>query len=187
MAKVERSFEVLFAFFALLGAKIAVLLLFATRVIGRRRWMKRQPGVFAGAIRVSGGTVDGFNAKWKRGSGRWVHDVFVWSKAPFHSRYELVPIGHVSGERQSVRGALKGVGEHPAITELMSDAATLEVATRPEDRLLALGPFGAPATTNASAAIKLVDRDAWLTPRAAKDEWIQIATRDPLLDPAQER
>jgi hypothetical protein len=46
-----------------------------------RRWLKRQPGEFAGAIRVSGGDVDGLSPKWKRGSGRWVRDVLAWSKA----------------------------------------------------------------------------------------------------------
>jgi hypothetical protein len=40
----------------------------------------------AGAIRVSSGDLDGLSPKWKRGSGRWVRNVLVWSKAPLMLR-----------------------------------------------------------------------------------------------------
>jgi hypothetical protein len=52
---------------------------------------------FAGAIRVPGGAVGGLSPKWKRGSGRWVRDVLVWSKAPFMFRNELIPVDRLCG------------------------------------------------------------------------------------------
>jgi Protein of unknown function (DUF2550) len=66
------------------GVDLIVVVAFAAFVLGRRRWLKRQPGEFAGAIRVSSGAVDGLSLKWKRGSGHWVRDVLVWSKGTAH-------------------------------------------------------------------------------------------------------
>jgi hypothetical protein len=70
----------LIALLAILGADLNVIVAFALFVLGRRRWLKRQPGEFAGAIRVSGGCIDGLSPKGKHGSGRWVREVLVWSK-----------------------------------------------------------------------------------------------------------
>ena len=71
----------LIALLSILGVDLIVIVAFAAFVFGRRRWLKRQPGEFAGAIRVSGGHIDGLSLKGKRGSGRCVRDVMVWSKA----------------------------------------------------------------------------------------------------------
>ena len=73
----------LIALLIALGVDLAVVVVFAVFVLGRRRWLKRQPSEFAGAIRVPGGAVEGLSPKSKRRSGRWVRDVLVWSKAPF--------------------------------------------------------------------------------------------------------
>jgi hypothetical protein len=59
-------------------------------LIGRRRWLKQQPGKFVGAMRLSSGD-DGRSQEWKRGSGRWCRDVLVWSEAPLMFRNDLVP------------------------------------------------------------------------------------------------
>jgi hypothetical protein len=80
---------------------------FAAFVFERRRWLKRQPGEFAGAIRVSSGDVDGLSRKWKHGSGRWVRDVLVWTKAPLMVRNELVPVDAALGLIGEHRGASK--------------------------------------------------------------------------------
>jgi hypothetical protein len=53
------------------------VVVFAAFVVGRRRWLKRQPGEFAGVIRVPSGDIDGLSPKWKRGSGRWVRDALL--------------------------------------------------------------------------------------------------------------
>jgi Sec-independent protein translocase protein TatA len=69
----------LIALLIALGVDLAVVLAVAVLVFGRRRrrWLRRQPGEFAGAIRVSGGVVEGLSPKWKHGSGRRVRDVLV--------------------------------------------------------------------------------------------------------------
>jgi hypothetical protein len=47
---------VLIALLAVLGVNLIVLVAFAALVAGRRRWLKRQPGEFTGAVRVSTGS-----------------------------------------------------------------------------------------------------------------------------------
>jgi hypothetical protein len=78
----------LIALLAVLGVDLIVILSIAAVMVGRRRWLKRQSGSFAGAVRVISGNVHGLKPKWTRGSGRWVRDVLVWSKAPDMFRNE---------------------------------------------------------------------------------------------------
>ena len=82
----------------ILGVNLIVIVIFGALVLGRRRWLRRQTGWFPGAMRVTSGDIDGLGPKWKRGSGRWVRDVLVWSKAPFLFREELVPVDRILGE-----------------------------------------------------------------------------------------
>jgi len=133
----------LIALLAVLGADLIVIVAFVALVGGRRRWLKRQPGEFAGAVRVCSGEVDGLSSKWKRGSGRWVRDVFVWSKAPLMFRNELVPVDRVSGERPANDGEVRRLGDSPVVIELAVGDATIEVAAKAEDQALATGPFPA--------------------------------------------
>jgi hypothetical protein len=129
------------ALLAVLGVDLIVIVAFAALVLGRRRWLKRQPGQFAGAIRVSSGDIDGLKPKWKRGSGRWVRDVLVWSKAPLMYRNELVPVDRLSGERESKAGEVKRLGDQPVAIEFASDGAKIEVAAKAEHRALVTGPW----------------------------------------------
>jgi hypothetical protein len=46
----------LIALLVALGVDLIVVVGFAALVLGRKRWLKRQPGEFPGAIRVSSGT-----------------------------------------------------------------------------------------------------------------------------------
>ena len=124
-------------------------------MLGRRRWLKRQPGEFAGAIRVSGGSFDGLKPKWKRGSGRWVRDVLVWSKAPLMLSNVLVPADGLSGERQMKAGELKRLGDTPAILEFASEGAKIEVAAKTEHRALLAGPLATTATPASPATAAL--------------------------------
>ena len=68
----------LIALLALIGVDLITLVVLLGFVIARKRWVKRQPGVFPSSIRVTSGEIDGFRPKWRRGYGRWVHDVLVW-------------------------------------------------------------------------------------------------------------
>jgi hypothetical protein len=129
------------ALLAILGVDLIVIVVFAVFVFGRRRWLKRQSGEFAGAIRVSGGDVDGLGPKWKRGSGRWVRDVLVWSKAPLMFRNELVPVDRLVGEHPEHSDGVKRLGDEPVVIEFASGEARIEVAAKAEHRGLVTGPL----------------------------------------------
>jgi hypothetical protein len=127
----------LIALLVALGVDLIVVVAFATLVLGRRRWLKHQPGEFAGAVRVSSGAVDGLGSKWKRGSGRWIRDVLVWSKGPFMFRNELVPVDRLLGERPARSGEVRRLGEKPVVIEFESNGARIEVATKGEQSTFA--------------------------------------------------
>jgi hypothetical protein len=129
------------ALLVLLGVDLIVVVAFGAVVIGRRRWLKHQPGDFHGAIRVAVGDVDGFGSKWKRGHGRWVRDVLVWSKAPLLIRNELVPMDRLAGERKAKPGEIKRLGDSPVVVDLATNGATVQIATKDEDHELAIGPL----------------------------------------------
>jgi len=136
----------LVALLIVLGVDLVVVAAFAAFVLGRRRWLKRQPGEFAGAIRVSSGDVDGLGRKWKRGSGRWVRVVFVWTKAPLMVRNELVPVDRLCGEHPTQADGVKRLGDKPVVIEFESGGARIEVAGRAEHRAQVTGPMTASAT-----------------------------------------
>jgi hypothetical protein len=129
------------ALLAVLGVDLIVIAVFAVFMFGRRRWLKRQPGEFAGAIRVSSGDVDGLGPKWKRGSGRWIRDVLVWSKAPLMFRNDLVPVDGLLTEHPEHGGGVKRLGDKPVVIELASGDARIEVAARAEHHALVTGPL----------------------------------------------
>jgi hypothetical protein len=68
------------ALLAVLGVDLIVIVVLLGLVLTRRRWVSHQPGAFKGAIRVVEGEVPGLGHKWKRGYGRWVRDVLVWTR-----------------------------------------------------------------------------------------------------------
>ena len=61
----------LIALLALLGVDLIAIVAFVAFVLTRKRWVKRQPGAFRGALRVSDGEIDGLRPRWTRGYGRW--------------------------------------------------------------------------------------------------------------------
>ena len=142
----------LIALLAVLGVDLIVLVAFAALVISRKRWVKRQPGVFRGVIRVASGEVDGLGPKWGRGYGRWVRDVLVWTKAPFLFRNELVPTDRVDEQRPARADEVKRLGDHPGVIRVMADGATVEVAAKAEDTQLLLGPYRKPADATAAGS-----------------------------------
>jgi hypothetical protein len=131
----------LIALLAILGVDLIVIVAFAVLIFGRRRWLKRQPDEFAGAIRVLSGDVDGLGPKWKRGSGRWVRDVLVWSKAPLMFRNDLIPVDRLVEKHPEHGGGVKQLGDKPVVMEFASGGARIEVAARPEHRALVTGPL----------------------------------------------
>ena len=135
----------LIALLAVLGVNLIVLVAFAALVISRKRWVKRQPGVFRGVIRVADGEVDGLRPKWGRGYGLWVRDVLVWTKAPFLFRNELVPTDRLDEQRPARTNEVKRLGVNPGVIRVTADGATVEVAAKAEDTELLLGPYRKPA------------------------------------------
>jgi hypothetical protein len=137
---------VLIAVLALLGVDLIVIVAFVAFVFTRKRWVKRQPGAFHGAIRVSGGEIDGLSPKWKRGYGRWVRDVLVWTKAPFLFRNDLVAADGLDGQRRAEPGEIKRL-DKPIVVRIRAGAATVEVAAQSDDGELLPGPYRPPADT----------------------------------------
>ena len=88
--------------------------------------------------------------KWKRGYGRWVKDVLVWTKAPFLFRNELVVADSlIAGVRPAEPGEVKRLGKHPVVlTVAVEGGARIELASADgPDR--ALGPFTATSGSDA--------------------------------------
>ena len=94
---------------------------------------------------MSGSVVEGLSPKWKRGSGRWVRDVLVWSKAPLMFRNELIPVDRLCGE-QPVHPGGKRLGDKPVVIEFASGAARIEVAAKAGHRDLVTGPLSVDVT-----------------------------------------
>jgi hypothetical protein len=129
------------ALLAVLGVDLAVLVVLVAVLFSRKRWVARQPGAFHGAIRLAGGDIDGLGPKWRRGYGRWVRDVLVWTKAPFLFRNELLAADGLDGRRPSRPGEVKRLGDAPTVMALRVGGATIEVAAKDDDSEHLLGPY----------------------------------------------
>jgi len=130
----------LIALLAVLGVNLIVIVALLAVVLSRRRWVTRQSGVFRGAARSISGEAHGFHAKWRRGYGRWVDGVLVWTKGPFFFWNELLPVDRWEAERAAGPGEVKRLGDRAVVVRLGSGGATVEVAARGEDRDLLVGP-----------------------------------------------
>jgi hypothetical protein len=133
---------------AALGVDLVVIVALSVLVLGRRRWVGRQPGAFKGAIRVSQGQVDGLGPGWRRGYGRWVRGILVWTSRPFFVQNELV-LGDAAVPRAAEPGEVTRLGEEPVVVELAVAGASVFVAARAEDRESALGLYGLRSRTAA--------------------------------------
>jgi hypothetical protein len=131
----------LIALLAVLGVNLIVIAGLVAAVLSRKRWIKHQPGVFRGSTRLASGELDGVGPKWKRGYGRWVRDVLVWTKAPLLLRNELVPADRLDGERPAAVGELKRLGDGPIVVAFISGEARVEIAANRTDRQRVLGPY----------------------------------------------
>ena len=131
------------ALLAVLGVDLIVIVAFVAFVLGRKRWVKRQPNAFLGVIRVAGGDIDGFGPKWRRGYGRWVRDVLVWTKAPLLFQNELMAVDGLAEQRPARGGdEIRRLGDHPAVIKVRVGGARAEIAAEGDDLELLLGPHG---------------------------------------------
>lgn len=113
------------AFLVLLGVNLVVVVVLLGFVLGRKRWVRRQPGAFPGAIRVTDGAIEGIRSTWMSGYGRWVLDVLVWTNSPFLFRNELIAIDAL--------GTGRPAGPDVTVTTMTSGTATVEVASTNAD------------------------------------------------------
>jgi hypothetical protein len=141
----------LIAFLALLGVDLIVLIVFVAFVLGRRRWVRSQAGAFPCAIRVAQGDIDGLGSKWHRGYGRWVRDVFVWTKAPLLFRNQLMAADGLDGQRPARQGEVKRLGDNSTVIHIRQGDAVAAVAARGDDASRLLGPYQSPPEVSASA------------------------------------
>ena len=137
---IRKTRGVLIALLVILGVNLVVVVALLALVVTRRRWVGRQTGAFKGAIRVRAGQVDGLGPKWRKGYGRWVRDILVWTKGPFFFRNELV-LADAAVARAAEPDEVKRLSEAPIVVELAVDGASVFVAAHAEDRELALGPY----------------------------------------------
>jgi hypothetical protein len=139
----------LIALLAVLGVDLSVIVALMAVVLARKRWVSRQPGAFKGAIRVIEGEVPGLKATWKRGYGRWIRDILIWTNKPFLFRNEVVLADGLAGEVRAAKpGEVSRLGKQPAIVPLAVAGDTrIEVAVAADERERAPGPFaeGAPS------------------------------------------
>ena len=130
------------ALLAVLGVNLIVLVAFGASVVSRKRWVRHQPGAFRGVIRVADGEIDGLGPKWHRGYGRWVRDVFIWTKAPFLFRNQLVAADGLDEQRAGLPDEVAHLGDHPVVIRVRAGDATVEIAAAAEDSQPLLGPYG---------------------------------------------
>ncbi|MFQ1002640.1 hypothetical protein [Modestobacter sp. SSW1-42] len=133
----------LIALLVALGVDLIVVVAVGALVSGRRRWVRRRPGAFRGAVRAADGPVDGLGPRWRRGYGRWVRDVLVWTRAPFLFRTEVLPVDGLDGPRPARPGEVGRLGPDPLVLTFGSGGSHIAVAVRAEDRERALAPFPA--------------------------------------------
>lgn len=151
MANSPGGRPLLIALLLVLGVDLGVIVVFVVTVVARRRWIRRQAGAFGGAVRVAEGDIDGIGPAWRRGHGRWVRDVLVWTKAPFLFRTRLLPVDELSEERAAHPGEVKRLGERPAVVRFVTEEAVIEVAADGDHRDLLRGPFGRSTTREGRA------------------------------------
>ena len=121
-----------------LGVDLIVIVIVGASVLSRKRWLKRQPGVFRGAIQVASGEVKGLRPKWSRGYGRWVDNVLVWTKAPFLLRNVIMATTGDGEQRAAGPDEVKRLGDRPVVVRVRTGDAVVEVAAASEDLELAL-------------------------------------------------
>lgn len=134
----------LIALLVVLGVDLTVIVAVLAIVLARRPWVSRQPGAFRGAIRVTEGEVPGLSARWRRGYGRWVREVLVWTKGPVLFRNKLVAANPATGgPRDASPGEVKRLGKHPEIVGLEADGDARIAIGVASNGGKALGPFAA--------------------------------------------
>jgi hypothetical protein len=137
---------VLIALLAVLGVDVIVIVVFLGGVLGRRRWLSRQAGAFSGIAHVVDGEIHELDTRPRRGYGRWVRDVLVWTSTPLCLRNALAPIDWVEGTRDA-EGKVRRLGDNPRVVTFAAGGSRTEVTAGVEDLAWSPHPFADAAPT----------------------------------------
>jgi hypothetical protein len=94
--------------------------------------------------RVASGEIDGLGPKWRRGYGRWVREVLIWTKPPFLFRNEMLAADGLDELRPARPDEVKRLGDHHVVVRVRMGSATVELAARDSDAEPTLGPYDDP-------------------------------------------
>jgi hypothetical protein len=130
----------LIALLAVLGVDLIVLVAFIAVVLGRRRWVSHHTGSFPGIALVVDGHVEQMSQRGRRGYGRWVRDVLVWTPAPLFLRNALAAVNSIDGPLAPT-GTVRRLGDNPQVITVHADGARIEITVRQEDLGKATAPF----------------------------------------------
>jgi len=128
------------------------VVVFLAVVLSRRRWVSHRPGAFAGIAHLTAGEVHAMGKKGRRGYGRWVSDVFVWTPGPLCLRNALIPVDSINQEF-AAPGKVRRLGDHPSIVTLSAGTARIQVIVAADDIPLANAPFATSTTEPVAAAL----------------------------------
>jgi hypothetical protein len=143
---------VLIALLAVLGVDLITIVVFVAAVLARREWLSHQPGAFRGIATVTDGKVRHLGSRARRGYGRWVRDVLVWTPGPLFLRNALAPFDRSDGTKEP-DGRVRRLGKEPRVVQLSGDGVHVEITVRAADAGLVTVPFPAanPAPTAPTA------------------------------------
>jgi hypothetical protein len=172
----------LIALLAVLGVNLIVLVAFGVIVLGRERWVKRQPGAFRGVIRVASGDrrpLTEMAARLRTLGPR----VLAWTKAPFLFRNELIPTDRLD-ERDPARQVhdRRGRGSVSAATAASRHRGLFRSAAAPVHRRHDQSRRGRPRPARARPR-----HTAGMKSSRSGPVWIAGASRRPLASVGEDR
>jgi len=131
---------VLIALLAVLGVDLIVIVVVLAADLGRRRWVSSRPGTFRGVVRVVDGEVDHLGTRSRRGYGRWVRDVLVWTPTPLCLRTALTPIDQLESTRKTTDKVWR-LGDNPRVITLAAPVVRVEITVQERDVYLVIARF----------------------------------------------
>lgn len=133
-------FAMVIALLAVLGVDLILIVTALGGFLARRRWLSRRPGVFQGIARVLEGEVDQLGGRPRRGYGRWVRDVLVWTPRPLCLRNALAPVDGVLGV-SNPKDQVRRLGDDPKVVTLVAPGLRIEITVPAEHVVLVTAPF----------------------------------------------
>jgi hypothetical protein len=134
----------IWALLAILGVPLWLVVGALGAALLNRRSVKAVPGTMRGRIRVTSGSVPGFNPRWPRSScyAFWVRDVLVVRAGFAMVRTRLLPASSADEIERRHLPELKRLGPEQVVLGLELDSgSTIELAVSAAERSELPGPF----------------------------------------------